>query len=327
MSSIVDRVLRGAASVTSPGGNNARLTVLLYHRVLDRSDALNAGEPSAAQFNEHMSILSRIFRVLPLDEALSRLSDGTLPSRAMSVTFDDGYRDNVEVALPILRRYGLHATFFISTGMINGGRMMHDSVIETVRRFDSQPVDLEWLGLGRRKVDDISSRQTLINEIIGKIKYLPFEARREACERLAAMVSSRLPDDLMMNSEQVESLHRGGMRIGAHTHEHPILSKVAADEAKAQIIKSRDVLSGILGQPPTMFAYPNGKPGLDYGCEHVAMVKDAGFSAAVSVAFGTVSRASDHLQIPRFCPWDRDPRRFAFRLLRHPMRYRESAHA
>jgi peptidoglycan/xylan/chitin deacetylase (PgdA/CDA1 family) len=130
----------------------------------------------------------------------------------------------------------------------------------------------------------------------------------------------------MMSSEDVRALKRAGMRIGAHTHEHPILSKLDAAEARAQIVKSREVLADIVGTPPSMFAYPNGKPGLDYTAEHVAMVKEAGFSSAVSVAFGTAARASDHYQIPRFCPWDRDPNRLVMRLVRHPLRHKSAAH-
>jgi peptidoglycan/xylan/chitin deacetylase (PgdA/CDA1 family) len=326
MKAVVESIVRGVGSVTSPGGANAPLTVLLYHRVLNQPDDLSPGEPSAAQFDAQMAILSRIFRVLPLDDALSRLSDGTLPSRALCVTFDDGYLDNIEVALPILRRHGLNATFFIASGLIDGGRMMHDTVIETVRRLPAQAVDLRWMGLGTRTVGDVGARLALIDEIVRKVKYLPFAERSETCRRLAAMVGDRLPGDLMMSSEDIRALHRAGMRIGAHTHEHPILSKLSPSEAKAQIVKSRQVLSDIVGSAPSMFAYPNGKPGLDYTAEHVAMVKEAGFTSAVSVAFGTASRTSDHHQIPRFCPWDRDPKRLVMRLVRHPLRRKAAAH-
>lgn len=326
MKSLFESVVRGVGSMTSPGGANAPLTVLLYHRVLGEPDGLSPGEPCAAQFDAQIAILSRIFRVLPLDEAMSRLADGTLPSRALCVTFDDGYLDNLEVALPILQRYGLVATFFIASGLINGGRMMHDTVIETVRRLPAPMVDLGWMGLGTRVIGDVASRLVLIDEIIRKVKYLPFAERSETCRRLASMVDGPLPNNLMMSSEDVRALKRAGMRIGAHTHEHPILSKLDPLEAKAQIIKSREVLADIVGSAPSMFAYPNGKPGLDYAEEHVAMVKEAGFSSAVSVAFGTASRTSDHYQIPRFCPWDRDPKGLVLRLIGHPMRHKVAAH-
>lgn len=327
MKSIVESFARGLASITSPGGVGAPLTVLLYHRVLSQPDELSPGEPSAAQFDAQMAVLSRVFNVLPLEDALSRLRDGTLPSRALCITFDDGYLDNVEVALPILRTHGLVATFFIASGLIDGGRMMHDTVIESVRRFPSQSADLGWMGLGARVIDGPGMRLSLVDEIVRKIKYLSFEERSETCQRLAAIATEPLPGNLMMTSEQVRDLKRAGMGVGAHTHEHPILSRLEPAQARAQITKSREVLADILGAAPTMFAYPNGKPGLDYTAEHVAMVKEAGFTSAVSVAFGTASRTSDHFQIPRFCPWDRDPRRLALRLVGHPIRHKTPAQA
>jgi peptidoglycan/xylan/chitin deacetylase (PgdA/CDA1 family) len=204
--------------------------------------------------------------------------------------------------------------------------MMHDTVIETVRRLPTQAIDLGWLGLGPRVISDVASRLALIDDIVREVKYLPFAERSETCRRLAAMVGSDLPVNLMMNSEGVLALKRAGMRIGAHTHEHPILSKLSAAEAKAEIVKSREVLADIVGSAPSMFAYPNGKPGLDYTAEHVRMVKEAGFTSAVSVAFGTVTRDSDHHQIPRFCPWDRDPKRLVMRLVRHPLRHKVAVH-
>ena len=325
MNPIVQSAVRAIASFTSPGGGKGTLTVLLYHRVLDRPDELNPGEPSAAQFDAHMAVLSGMFSVLPLDEALARLDAGTLPARSVSVTFDDGYLDNLEVAMPILQRHGVLATFFISTGLINGGRMMHDTVIETVRRFDGQPKDLAWLGLGMRTAGDTASRLALIDEIVRQVKYQPFPQRLETCERLAAMVPEALPDGLMLNTEQLRTMRRAGMRFGAHTHQHPILTRLTTEQAREQIGTSRAVLADMLGEAPSMFAYPNGKPGQDYTAEHVDLVRQAGFTAAVSVSFGTLGRNSDRFQIPRFCPWDRDSRRFALRMAQHPVRHRTPA--
>jgi len=64
----------------------------------------------------------------------------------------------------------------------------------------------------------------------------------------------------------------------------------------------------------SLFAYPNGRPGVDYGVEHVRMVKDLGFEAAVSTAWGVCHSGSDRHQLPRFTPWDREIPRFVLRL-------------
>jgi peptidoglycan/xylan/chitin deacetylase (PgdA/CDA1 family) len=313
--------------LASPGGRGGRFTVLLYHRVLRAADPLLPAEPDAASFDAQLAALTRVFNILPLQEALDRLRDGSLPARSICITFDDGYRDNLEVALPILRRHGIVATFFIATGFLDGGRMMHDSVIETVRRLTPGAYDLEWLGLGQRQIDDMASRAALIGDIVGVVKYLPFAERRDTCERFAALSPTPLPSDLMMTSGHLQELANAGMHIGAHTHDHPILSNLDADTACQQITRNVEALTRLIGKVPRLFAYPNGKPLLDYGTEHVEIVRRAGFDAAVSVSFGTVSRDSDHFQIPRFAPWDRDPERLAFRVALHPLRHRVAVQA
>ncbi len=321
---VFEPLARLLGSVTSPRGDAAKLTVLLYHRVLPRPDPLLPHEPDAAVFDAHLACLSQVFRVLPLESGLRKLREGTLPARAVCITFDDGYRDNIEVAVPILRRHGLVATFFIATGFLDGGRMMHDTVIEAVRRLPDGPCDLEWIGLGRPQVVDTLSRVALIDEFVHKVKYLPFHERAEACQRLASAAPETLPTDLMMASEHVPQLLAQGMEVGAHTHNHPILARLSLEEASAQILKSRDTLASLLGAPPPLFAYPNGKPNLDYSAEHVELVKRGGFAGAVSVSMGTAGRTSDHFQIPRFIPWDHDPRRLALRILAHPHRHSET---
>ena len=308
----------------SPSWVSPSLTVLLYHRVLREPDPLLPHEPDATLFDAQLSCLSQVFRILPLEDALSQLRAGTLPARALCITFDDGYRDNIEVAVPILRRHGLVATFFIATGFLDGGRMMHDTVIEATRRLPTQRCDLEWIGLGKRSIGDIGSRVALIDEFVRRVKYFPFQERAAACQRFAFEVQDTLPTDLMMTSRQVRDLAALGMSVGAHTHDHPILTRLSADEASAQIIKGRDVLTAVLGSAPALFAYPNGKPDIDYRPAHVDSVKRAGFSGAVSVSMGSATRASDHFQVPRFIPWDRDPQRLALRILAHPWRHREA---
>ena len=105
-----------------PEAAKDRLSVLIFHRVLAEADPLLPEEMTAALFLKDMQLLRRKFNVLSLSEGLDRLRNGTLPPYSLCLTFDDGYRDNYEVALPILERLGLPATFFVATGFIDGGR-------------------------------------------------------------------------------------------------------------------------------------------------------------------------------------------------------------
>lgn len=308
-------MFRFIGDMLSPGGERGRLSILVYHRALAAPDPLLRGGTDAAMFEQHMALLAARFNVLPLSEGCARLVDGTLPARAVCITFDDGYADNERVALPILKRRGLPATFFISTGFSDGGIMFNDGVIEAVRGAPSGAHDLSQLGLGSHTLGDTASRRAAIAALIGQIKYRPMGERGALVVDLAEAMRSTLPKDLMMGPVQIKRLYDEGMEIGGHTINHPILTALDDSQARAEIVGGKRRLEEITGAPVTLFAYPNGKPGSDYGPRHVELVKEAGFVAAVSMIPGIANRGSDLFQLPRFGAWDRTTRRFGARLL------------
>lgn len=301
-----------------------KLSILIYHRVLDAPDPLQPGIVDRVVFERQMWGISRFFRVLPLAEAVDRLHDGTLPHRALCVTFDDGYRDNVDIALPILRRHGVHATFFIATGFLDGGCMWNDRVIEAVRSLSGDNLDLtEFAGRRFDLPADLRARGSVLQAILRAIKHLPF-AQREAAVALIERQAGCMVTGLMMRESDIRTLMQGGGGdVGAHTVNHPILSRLPVAEARREIATSKQTLESVTGHAVRLFAYPNGNPGLDYGEEHVAMVREIGFDAAVSTAWGWAGMGSDRYQLPRFTPWDRPLPRYLARLVL--MRLRPSA--
>lgn len=310
-------LMRPMLSLLSPAGPRARLSILIFHRVHEVSDPLFPGDIDRAQFDRVCGWVKSWCNVLPLDEAVQRLASGSLPARAAAITFDDGYADNHRVALPVLRRHGLTATFFIATGFLDGGRMWNDTIIEAVRRTSVDRLDLRPLGrptLGEFMLDSNAARRAAVETILPAVKYLlPFE-RGDITQRIADLAKVSLPDDLMMTVDQVTDLRRSGMQIGAHTVSHPILAVLDDAAAHEEICASRHVLEALLGERVGLFAYPNGKPGRDFSPASVAIARRAGFDAAVSTAPGTACSVTDSFMIPRFTPWDRTRGRFGARL-------------
>lgn len=303
-----------------------RLSILIFHRVLPRHDPLMPGEPDATAFEARMKWLAAGFRVMPLVEATRRLRDGSLPPNAACITFDDGYADNLTVAAPILARLRLNATFFVSTGFLDGGRMWNDTVIESIRATDGS-LDLAVHGLGTWECRDDASRIRSIGGLLDRLKYLPPAQRKAKVDAIAAQVGLPSHSDLMMTRQQVRELRRHGMSVGAHTVTHPILTSLDEDTARREIADGRRDLEETLNEPVKVFAYPNGKPGRDYDASHVALVREMGFDAAVSTAWGVSSRTSDPMQLPRFTPWDTDVNRFGLRLAQNLTRTGETATA
>jgi len=285
---------------------SSRLSILIFHRVHAVPDPLFPFEPDAQRFESLMRFVAATFRVMTLGEAIDHLARNTLPPRSLVITFDDGYADNAEAALPILQRLGLRATFFISTGFLNGGRMWNDSVIECVRASSKDSIDLEAFGLARQSLRTIEDRRHCIDALLPRLKYLPLQERADEVLGLQQLCGvGSLPDDLMMSTSQLQSLHRAGMEIGAHTVNHPILKSISAKEAEREIGDGRHALESILDTSVNVFAYPNGKPGKDYESAHVEIVKRLGFRGAVSTAPGTGRAGDDLFQLPRFTPWGR----------------------
>lgn len=298
-----------------PRTRAGRAVILIYHRVLPQPDPMFPGEVDARRFEEQMSLLREHCRPLSLLEVVDGLASGGLPERAVTVTFDDGYADNATVALPILQRHGIPATFFVAPGFLDGGRMWNDTVIETVRRAPSGPLDLSGAGLGVVSLGAEDARGPVADSLIRSVKHLPQAERQRRVDELSAAVGVRVPDDLMMTSAEVRKLADAGMEIGAHTLTHPILRTLEDAAAGEEIARSRAVLESITARPVRYFAYPNGRPGEDYGPRDRDLVASQGFECALATRAGAASRQSDRFQLPRFTPWDTRPERWLARLL------------
>lgn len=281
------------------------LSILIYHRVLARPDPLFPGEVDVRRFARQLHLLRRFYHPLPLPQALQRLQDGSLPPRAACITFDDGYADNAQLALPLLQQHGLHATFFIASGYLDGGQMWNDQLIAGVRRASGDMLDLQPLGLGRLPIASVDQRRTAIAHLLGQLKYLPFAQRQQLADAITGPIRHTHPavPPLMLSTAQLRQLQQAGMGIGAHTTSHPILATLSDHAAAQEIGQGKGALEQLLQAPVELFAYPNGKFGSDYGARDAALVRALGFKAALATDAGVARPGDDVYRLPRFTPW------------------------
>jgi peptidoglycan/xylan/chitin deacetylase (PgdA/CDA1 family) len=298
------------------GQKSAVLPVVMYHRVLREADPLRPGVHAAQAMDTQFSTLKRYFQVLPLDVAIDLLQRGKLPPRAVCITFDDGYRDNHDVALPLLQRHGLHATFYVSTGFLNGGVMFHDLIIESVRQAPTGMLDWGIPGAPVPELSDTPSRQRAVSQLTARIKYMDPALRANLSERLSLALGPALPRHLMMDDAQVRALFEAGMGVGGHTCTHPIMAMLSEPEAAAEVIDNRDTLRDIIGVLPGTFAYPNGKPGKDFGPRDRDLVVSAGYRNAMSTLAGVSTTQTHGHEMPRFVLNEATPLRIVMRVLR-----------
>ena len=212
-----------------------RLVILNYHRVLDKPDPLRPFDPDKTFFQRQIRHLTRWWRVLPLREAIPRLQDGTLPARAVSITFDDGYEDNLANAVPVLERYSATATFFVATGYLGNGIMFNDLVVEAVRQCGDEAVSIAGIETPISVGTTSDQRLAAVSSVLEAIKYRPLEERQELALSLAAEHKVNLRKRTMMTREQVLGIREAEMEVGAHTENHPILREVSEADAKKGI--------------------------------------------------------------------------------------------
>ena len=209
-----------------------------------------------------MAFIARTYVVLTLEELVERMARGALPRNALAITFDDGYRDNLTHAAPILARYGLPATIFVSTGFIGTGDVpWFDRMALAFKTTRADAYRAPWgeqLGLATTE-----ARRASLGRILERMKGLSDDELRSTVERVClelGVTGESAFKNVMLSWDDVHALGGLGFSVGAHTVTHPILSRVSRARAEAEIRGSRAMIEAACGQEPRAFAYPNGGP-------------------------------------------------------------------
>ncbi len=310
-------LLRGLLSAFSRGGPAGRLTTLQFHKVPVDAPDVPLGELPMSAFVDILDVLAETMHVLPLADAVEALQRGRLPARAVALTFDDGYPEWCAHVSDALRSRNMHATFFVTTGQLDAAGMWHERIDAAVAALPSRGAQLPAELMAFRDLSEPQTRLALARLLQEELKYQPLAERDAAILALEAQGTGGRPPLQTFGAEHVRQLHAAGFGIGAHTVNHPILAAVDDATARQEIAQCREVLAGIVGAPVDLFAYPNGRPGTDFGQRHLAMVQATGYKAAVVTGGGAAESGCSPFLLPRFTPWPGSTVRTALRLARN----------
>lgn len=304
---LLDVLLRGRAHLPRQS-----LVVLNYHRVQDQDTGLDDGVVSAtaAGFYEQVLLVARHARAVTIDDIGAALrGERALPKNAVLLTFDDGYRDNHDVALPILQKLGVPATFFVTTGYV-GQRCLPwwDRIGYVLRRSTAPELHLRYPTEQRLSMSGAARAQTqrVLLRLIKQSFGLDFARFFAELEQAAGVTvdEAALTDGLFMSWDEVRALHRAGMDIGAHTKTHRVLQTIPLEEARDEIAGSRQEIAAQLGFAPRAIAYPVGHP-LSQESGLRGLVAEAGFEIGFTFVKGLIDLgprgrgAIDPLNLPR----------------------------
>ncbi|RMH37804.1 MAG: polysaccharide deacetylase family protein [Nitrospirae bacterium] len=293
------------------------LTILVAHRVNEAPDPFRGGL-APKLFQAQLEHLARFYRFYDLQEAVSLLWRGALPRNALVLTFDDGYRDNFDYAFPILCSVGVPATIFLTTGPLDDPEhsiLWHDMLFDTFRSAPPQAMELDGRWFDLASLTDRQRALFAYRQHLRRFDATTWPSRiRELRKRLGLS-----PDDIIHGYEkltwdQVHKMAAQGITFGAHTVTHPILTCCAPSTARQEIRASHEALRKALGEEPIAFAYPNGSR-KDFNDSVIAMVRQAGFTCAVSTIAGTNHQTTDRYALRRIqFPCGTNPRQNSARL-------------
>lgn len=268
-------------AIAAPG-----LIALTYHRVSDYV-TLDDGVVSASveEFEWQLEFVKTNIRVLSGEEILRHVAgDLHLTEPALCITFDDGYTDNLEAGRA-LHRHGLPAIFFVTSGFIGTDNITQWDRLAYATKF-TEVDTLHMAALGKRgpwKIP-ITPRDLAMRELKNIYFELPpadqnaFVESVELAAKVAAKDEARTS---FMRWEDVRSLRSLGHMIGAHTHTHPILSKISVEEQTRELTICRDLIAAEIGEAPKILAYPNGKA-WTFSSQTKDVARQCGFLAAFS---------------------------------------------
>ena len=297
----------------------------MYHRIAQPDFDPWGLCVSPQHFFEQLEVLLRFSSVRPLTDVLHLREQKTKPCRAVALTFDDGYADNLLVARPLLERFQVPATVFLTAAALGSPyEFWWDELSRILLQTDSLPSTLEltiagevfrWTLRNSRSSGDIeyrgpqawkikepssATRQTLYQSVWGLLKRLSYSEQRRALDQLlhwACMEPVSRESHRSLTISEAIALGSGDlMTIGAHTITHPELSSHPEVVQKKEIRGSKHTLERVFNREITQFAYPYGA----YSPETVRLVRDAGFRLACSTLQRTVPRDLNQYELPRY---------------------------
>lgn len=283
-----------------------RPLILMYHRVLPAGQAARCHTiPSIIvhedTFAAQMAHLAAHCRPMPLADLARGALAGGLPPLCLAVTFDDGWEDTCRVALPILARYRIPATVFLTTGFVGTADVFWQERFRFLlsRLAKAHPDGPRELLAGLSPaLADLPPGPNLERPLFARLAGLDEPARETVHDRLRAALGRPEIDRSLhafLTWDQARALARAGIALGSHTARHPDLTRLPDAALTAELVDSRNTLRDRLAIVPDTLAYPTGY----HDARVLAAARAAGYALAVTTKAKALRPGDDPLALPR----------------------------
>ena len=284
-----------------------RAGILCYHRVLPDIENENQDGPyaglsvSITQFDQHMKFLAKNYNLVSMDELIERISDPQDNSFPVAITFDDGYKDNLYFALPVLERYGIPATIYIATRFIDGNEDRWWVNLWAVVKEKSELI--LWID-GQKYLFNLNSgklKRRAYSILHDKLLSMQADKFDELMSQLVNKINCDNLPSVFMNWDELKELDKHSLiTIGAHTKSHSNLASLPAESVLFEIQSGKKYLEERLNHAIRHFAYPYGR--LREASEReYAVSRSCHFISSVTTRCQRIVSDTDKHKLPRHC--------------------------
>ncbi len=284
-----------------------KIPILCYHRFATAES--NHGALQPRDFEAHLRYLTKRFTLISFKEMSYVRAGKAQFKNPLILTVDDGYRDFIEVALPLLEKYGASATFFVTTRFIDGEIWLWPDIVQyAIFNTNRDAIELPNSQC-KLPLRTLADREKACDRVQRICKQISEEAKREFLaelpDRLGVRIPQRPPSEFRPATwEDLKSLCKARVEIGSHTLTHPILSRASLEQTEKEIGESKKRIERMLDCEVIAFSYPNGIVG-DYAEEHKKILERSGYFCAVTVNLGFTTLDSDLFELNRIvAPYD-----------------------
>jgi len=264
-----------------------KFIILCYHGIGESGNPLGVA-PTRELFEAQMYFLRENYRVTSLEEACRELKIGAKSEPGVVITFDDGYRSAYTLAFPILQKYRLPATIYLTVDSVETGQVAwYDRVFLAMAVAPSGELQLDLRGPWRFQLNSPEDRLRAALEIVALLRTLPNSVRCECCALMENRIG--LPQHALSSRvltwEEIHTMHQAGIAFGSHTLTHPVVSQLESQELDLELGASKCLLEKKLGSPVLDFAFPFGKAS-DCSSAALEMLARHGYRSAVTTVPG-----------------------------------------
>jgi len=259
----------------------SQIYIIMYHRVAPKLDSWTLDSLSPLSFEKQIIFLQKNYKIISLDSLVQSILLGkSIPQKVAIITFDDGYRDNYLYAYPILKKYNISATIFLVTGHIGTGNLFWwDKIGYAINYTNLNQLNLDGIGIISLRSE--RERMNAILKLIEHMQLIPWDRANSLINELCSIAEVDYNVDLgrtyIMTWDDVNEMASAGINFGAHTVSHPILTNMSLDQAKWEILYSKNCLEKRISQNIDAFSYPCGY----FSDDIVDVVRTCGFQYAV----------------------------------------------